>query len=85
MLWSHNTQPNTTSSSPYPSRAHFVAPAAPFTTEWLLDSDASHHMMSNVQNLSLHFEYPSTDNIMIGDGIGLPITHTGSTTLPSSF
>lgn len=31
----------------------------------------------------LHSEYPVAENIHIGAGTGLPITHIGSTTLPS--
>ena len=40
-------------------------------------------MTSDLQNLSLHFEYNDHSDIMIGDGTGLPITHTGSSNLYS--
>lgn len=50
---------------------------------WLLDSGASHHVTSDLSNLSLHAPYNGSDDIMIGDGTGLLITHTGSISLHS--
>ncbi|KAH7543814.1 hypothetical protein JRO89_XS15G0024100 [Xanthoceras sorbifolium] len=50
-------------------------------TLWLLDSGASYHVTSDLNNLLLHSPYSGTDDIMIGDGLALPITHTGSTCL----
>ena len=54
------------------------------TPPWLLDNGASLHVTSDLNNLSLHAPYQGSDNIMIGDDTGLPITHTGSTSLPTS-
>ena len=54
------------------------------TTTWLLDSGASHHVTSDLGNLILHSPYQGSDDIMIDDGSTLPITHTGSTTIPTS-
>ena len=54
------------------------------TLTWLLDSGASHHVTSNLSNLSLHSPYQGSDDIMIGNGLALPITHTGSTTISTS-
>ncbi|RVW14928.1 Retrovirus-related Pol polyprotein from transposon RE2 [Vitis vinifera] len=48
---------------------------------WLIDSMASHNITSQVSNLQFHSEYDGTDEVIIGDGSGLPITHSGSLTL----
>ena len=48
---------------------------------WIVDSGASHHIISNLQNLSLHSDYGGNEDIMIGDGNGIPITHVDSTTI----
>ncbi|KAL6338374.1 hypothetical protein AAG906_018745 [Vitis piasezkii] len=50
---------------------------------WIVYSGASHHITSDLQNLSLHFDYGGNEDIMIGDGNGIPITHVGSTTIDS--
>jgi hypothetical protein len=49
---------------------------------WLIDSAASHNITSQVSNLHLHSEYDGTNEVLIGDGSGLKITHSGSLTLP---
>ncbi|KAG7564506.1 Ribonuclease H-like superfamily [Arabidopsis suecica] len=50
---------------------------------WLLDSAASHHIASDLSTLSLHSPYTGSVEVLIGDGNGLGITHTGSTNLSS--
>ena len=48
---------------------------------WIVDSSAYHHITLDLQILSLHSDYGGNENIMIGDGNGIPITHVGSTTI----
>ena len=50
--------------------------------KWLIDSTASHNITGDLQNLSIHFEYDGIDEVLLGDGTGLTITHIGSLTLP---
>ncbi|XP_010541618.1 PREDICTED: uncharacterized protein LOC104815030 [Tarenaya hassleriana] len=44
---------------------------------WLVDSGASHHITSDLESLSLHSPYRGGDEVILGDGSSLPITHTG--------
>ena len=53
-------------------------------SQWLLDSGGSHHIASDLNNLSLHSPYNGSQNVMVGNSANLPITHTGSIFLPSS-
>ena len=52
--------------------------------KWLMDSATSHNITSDLVNLSIHSEYDGTDQVVIGDGSGLQVTHVGSMTLPSA-
>lgn len=51
---------------------------------WLFDSGASHHATSSVTSLPAFSEYGGPDQVHLGDGNSLPITHTGNTSLPTS-
>lgn len=50
---------------------------------WLLDSSAYHYVTVDLKILSLHAPYDSPDDIIIGDGTALHISHIGSTFLPT--
>jgi len=68
---------------PWQPRANLAVgssyPAAP----WLLDSGATHHLTSDLNNISLHQPYNGGDDVLIADGSSIAITHTGSTLLPN--
>ena len=70
-----------TNFAPYTNRATHPSP---FAFEWILDSSVSHHITTNLDNLSLHYPYSGYDDILIGDGNGLSISHVGSLTLLAS-
>ena len=57
---------------------------APDTASWLLDSGASHHLTSDLSNLSLHSPYNGGEEVQIGNDTGLEIENTGSSLLPSN-
>ena len=48
-----------------------------------MDSDASHHVTGDLTNLSHHQPYEGLNDILLGDGSGLEIAHTGSSKLPA--
>lgn len=49
-----------------------------------MDSGATHHLTSDLNNLALHQQYQGDETVLIGDGSDLKITHTGSLSLPST-
>lgn len=48
---------------------------------WLFDSRASHHFTKDLANLSLAHKYSSNHQIVVANGEGLSITHSGSAQL----
>lgn len=65
-----------------------VQPQANMTTlghvppqPWLFDSGASHHVTSDLSNLSTYSDYGGPDVINLGDGSGLSITHKGNSSI----
>ena len=69
---------------PWQPRANLALSAPHPSTAWLTDSGATHHLTSDLHNMSLTQPYYGDDSVLIGDGSGLAITHSGSITLPSA-
>ncbi|KAJ9553098.1 hypothetical protein OSB04_017143 [Centaurea solstitialis] len=62
------------------AQAHTMAPtnaSAPTTTNSLFDSGASFHATNDLNNLSIHAPYDGIEELVIGDGLCLQITHIG--------
>lgn len=73
MVATQNTQYiNTHQSSQYTS------------SPWLADSGCNAHVTSDLSNLAISNEYNGEENIVVGNGTSLPISHTGSGTRPYS-
>ncbi|KAL6311733.1 hypothetical protein AAG906_020728 [Vitis piasezkii] len=51
------------------------------SSNWIMDSSASHHVIGDLTNLSHQQPYEGPDDILLGNGLGLEITHTGSSKL----
>ena len=46
-------------------------------TSWCVDSGATNHITSSLNNLSLHTPYGGNDKVAVGNGKTLPITNVG--------
>jgi hypothetical protein len=53
------------------------------TSDWFFDTDASSHMSQGSGNLSSLLPHSSSTRIIVGNGTSLPITHTGSSSIPT--
>lgn len=63
-----------------------TAPPAPILKKkWLLDTAASHNIISNLLNLQLYSEFDGQDEVVIRDGTGLSVTHVGCTSFQTPF
>ena len=51
--------------------------------EWYPDSGATTHVTSSTQNLHNAHSYEGNDDVMVGDGAYLPITHVGAANITS--
>jgi hypothetical protein len=53
----------------------------------VVDSAANNHITTDLENLSIQQPYNGTENVTVGNGSILPITHIGSTSFktPNSF
>lgn len=66
---------------PYQPRANVVMNSPYSAANWLLASGATHHITSDLNNMALHQPYNGGDDVLIADGISLPISHSGLATL----
>lgn len=73
-LREHNITTDTT--KPPTPTAH-VTTSAPASPQWLFDTGASNHVASDHNTLHQVSEYGGPDEIVLGDGTSLSITHTG--------
>lgn len=50
----------------------------PNKKKWLLNSVVSHNIIGDLVNLSIHYEYDNTDEVIFGDGTSLVVSHISS-------
>lgn len=50
---------------------------------WVSNYGVIHHVTNELQNLSVHAPHYGSDQLMVGDGLGLTITHTGRHSIPN--
>lgn len=54
------------------------------TKNWLMDSGTTHHLISDLANLSIHFEYQGPEKITLGNDSKLLISYIGASSIVSS-
>ncbi|OIT30912.1 hypothetical protein A4A49_12719 [Nicotiana attenuata] len=64
-----------------PKQAHLASPSTIVDPAWYFDSGATHHVTSDMANLSLQADYTGNDGLAVGNGMKLPISHIGSSIL----
>lgn len=62
-------------------QAHHASFVQSTNTNWVLDTDASHHVINDIQNLFVHAPYDCMDELQLTNGSTLKITHTNSKSL----
>jgi hypothetical protein len=83
-------RPDPALAAPSPSaysnaQAYYSSPSLPPGENWYPDTAATLHMTNSLQNLNLYAEeYTGQDQIRIENCTGLPILHSGSTSLSLS-
>ena len=68
-------------SQPSPTINHSVAAPASTTPPWMFDSGASHHIASDRYSLHTLSDYGGTEEIVLGNGTTLPISHSGQSSI----
>jgi len=61
--------------------ANYTSTSNATNNKWLMDSAVSHNITGDLNNLSIHSEYNGTDEVVLGNGLGLTISHIRSLTL----
>jgi len=73
---------NLGSTSSYNSQTSYRATISPYqpsssNSPWFVDSGATNHITTSLNNLSRLSPYQGTDKVTVGDGKSLPISHIG--------
>ncbi|KAM1576535.1 hypothetical protein ACFX10_032842 [Malus domestica] len=66
------------------SQTTLVANTSNSSSPWIVDSGATSHMTNNYATLQNPEAYTGLEQVYIGDGKGLPITHSGSSSITTS-
>ena len=75
--------PSSGENIPWQPRANLAHVPQYNAANWILDSGATHHLTTDLANLSMHQAYTGGEEVQVADGTGLQITHTGSGLLPT--
>jgi len=83
--WAPGVQPQAVSPAGWDQQSLTVSLNQPATTDWFFDSGATSHMTSDSSTLTHNFLSRYHSSIVVGNGSLLPVTSTGTVTLPGSF
>ena len=64
-----------------PKTAYLANMDAPFDNNWYLDSGATHHLTNDMNNMNGAEPFAGNSKLIVGNGVGLCITHIGSAVL----
>ncbi|CAA7033437.1 unnamed protein product [Microthlaspi erraticum] len=80
--YNNNSRPVSMPTSSWQPRAN-MAVAQPYNpNNWVIDSGATHHLTTDLNNLALHQPYTGGEEVTIADGSALSISHTDVWTSP---
>ncbi|KAJ4711692.1 Retrovirus-related Pol polyprotein from transposon TNT 1-94 [Melia azedarach] len=65
-------------------QAYVANPETTIDPAWYLDSGASNHVTNNLANLSIGSEFKGEEQLVVGNGCLLNITHIGYASLPTA-
>ncbi|OIT05299.1 hypothetical protein A4A49_65133, partial [Nicotiana attenuata] len=65
----------------FEAKANYISVFNTTANPWIVDSSATHHITTEPHNLQL---YHGNEDVSMGDGNKIPISHTGSTQLQAS-
>lgn len=82
---------DSTYQSSYPSASQsnanakaFVASASPTcSSDWYIDFAATHHLTNYLSNPNFYQPYHGSEQVMVGNGVAMPIQHSGKGLLPT--
>lgn len=60
-----------------PQAAYIAFPEASYGNQWVTDTGATNHLTADMSNLTIPHEYSGTEQVYVGNGNALNITHTG--------
>jgi len=53
----------------------------PSPQNWLMDSGTTHHLTADLENLGIHSEYQGPEEVTIGNGSKILISHIGKSSV----
>lgn len=65
------------------AKAFVTSASASPSSDWYLDSASTHHLTNDLSNLNFYQPYQGNDQVMVGNGIAMPIHNSSKGLLPT--